>query len=154
MKMVNLKIIQLNYIYLYKKLIDKKFDIELEDINLQTMETIYREYIEKKVGFPLIDKNLNFSSKIEELINKSELDILSSFSNEINSKVNILKNFKIELNGILHNLDSRLFITKIKKIKSQMGSIKSTVEYIENSISLTEDNSCSDNKEILDFLFN
>lgn len=135
---MDFKIIELNFLYLYKycqechinTTVYEDYDIEdiCEDDVISLLRFImYREGISKSYDECL------FSEKVEMFLKKSDADNLAMLGAILNKKVKMLLKCKEEILSLENNVSDRFFISEFKNVINKTRDIKSAIEILDKA---------------------
>lgn len=131
------KIIQLNFLYLYKYCQECHMDVsiydnyDIEEINEDDIVNLLRFIMFRERIFVSYDSFV-FNNKIEDFLKKSNADNLAKLGTILNEKVKTLAKFKEDFLLLEKNVGDRYFIKNFKNIASRNKEIKLAIEVLNN----------------------
>ena len=134
---MDFRILELNFLYMYKLCKSKHFDvsiyddIDIEELTLEDLNNIFN-FILAKESISCSYEYLNFGEKIEDLLAKSDIENLSAYGVLVNEKLQKLASTRKSIETVFREIGGRLFIDLFLNILEGREEILELVYFVNN----------------------
>ena len=154
---MNLKIQELNFLYLYRYCQENQIDVSVyEDCEI---EEISKEDIRNIINCILVEKNISssfddckFNDNVEKYINQSETENLSLLGIELSSNLKKLVSFRERINVLIKNYKEGSFLDDFVEIERDFTEVKKIIALVINAKQNKKSNK-SNSRAVVDLLF-